>query len=66
LCWKRRPDSCLTFLIADVNEECRRRARLVWTLRRENQESEVPDSMGIRRQTRKTARVRIEVITRLG
>ncbi len=60
------PNSCLTFLTADPDNECRRRARLVWTVEEERQESEVPDSTGIRRQARNQERVAKEGNSTLG
>jgi hypothetical protein len=59
-------NSCLTFLTADSDNECRRRARLVWTVEEERQKSEVPDSTGIRRQARNQERVVNEGNSTLG
>jgi hypothetical protein len=59
------PDSCLTFLTADADRECRRRARLAWRVG-ENEESEVQDSTGIRRQAKNQPRERNEVNRRPG
>jgi hypothetical protein len=60
------PDFCLTFLTADADRECRWRARLAWRVGRENDESEVQDSGGIKRQDRKSQRGQKEIIARLG
>jgi hypothetical protein len=51
---------------ADADKESRRSARLVWTVGRENEENEVPDSTGIRRQAKNQQRLQKKVITRLG
>jgi hypothetical protein len=60
------PNSCLTFLTADADGGCRWRARLAWRVGKENDESEVQDSRGIRRHARNSQTGQKEAIAAPG